>query len=214
MYRHVYDSFAYWYKNDPWGVQDGSIFFYGDPHFADEDSTAFRNDPRYNILPGTEITPEFQIKRINAKVSRKDTLVIMGDVGDPSYMDQIHAGRKILIKGNHDAGNINYQAYFDEIYEGPVFLSEKILLSHEPIALPFVLNIHGHVHFDNEESTSSLARTYRINTCADSRDMCYSPISLKEIVDRGLLSKIDSLHRLTIDTATAISTLSRKPKDI
>ena len=218
MYKHLYDTFAYWYKNVPWGDsqgnRDGSIYFYGDPHFGDEESTRFRNDPRFNMLPGEEITPEFQIRRINAKVTKRDTLVILGDVGDPSYMDQIRAGHKVLIKGNHDAGNVNYQPYFDEIFEGPLFISEKILLSHEPIPLPFALNIHGHVHFDNEESTASLGASYRVNACADSLDMKYTPISLKEIVERGYLSKIDSLHRTTTTTATLKKLRSERGEQI
>ena len=54
--------------------------------------------------------------------------------------------KKILILGNHDAKGA-YKNYFDEIYTGPLFIAEKILLSHEPVyGLPWCLNIHGHDH--------------------------------------------------------------------
>jgi hypothetical protein len=33
---------------------------------------------------------------------------------------------------------------FNEVYGGPLFISDKIVLSHEPFYLPFALNIHGH----------------------------------------------------------------------
>ena len=37
--------------------------------------------------------------------------------------------------------------HFDEIYTGPLFIAEKILLSHEPVyGLPWCLDIHGHDH--------------------------------------------------------------------
>ena len=58
--------------------------------------------------------------------------------------------RKVLILGNHDAKGA-YKNYFDEIYTGPLFIAEKILLSHEPVyGLPWCLNIHGHDHNDME----------------------------------------------------------------
>ena len=60
-----------------------------------------------------------------------DTFVCLGDVGAPEYVKEIKARKKILILGNHDAKGA-YTKYFDEIYAGPIFIAEKILLSHEP----------------------------------------------------------------------------------
>lgn len=96
--------------------------------------------------------------------------------------------------GNHDAGAANYIKVFDEVYEGPVFLSKKILLSHEPINYPFALNIHGHDH----SHWSKYELGY--NVCAE--HINYTPISINQIIKSGVLSTIDDIHRVTIDTAT------------
>ena len=39
----------------------------------------------------------------------------------------------MLILGNHDRKK-DYKDIFDEIYDGPLFIAEKILLSHEPVS--------------------------------------------------------------------------------
>lgn len=82
---------------------------------------------------------------------------------------------------------------FDEVYEGPLFISEKILLSHEPVELPFGLNIHGHVHNKSYVSKG-------LNVCAEAID--YKPICFNEYVSSGALQNVETLHRITIDTAT------------
>lgn len=83
---------------------------------------------------------------------------------------------------------------FDEVYEGPLVISEKIILSHEPINLTYFLNIHGHDH--------SFKETYpgvHINMCAEHID--YTPVSLLDIINNGYLKNIDSIHRQTINKA-------------
>jgi calcineurin-like phosphoesterase family protein len=44
---------------------------------------------------------------------------------------------------------------FDEVYEGPLIISDKIILSHEPIenCPPFLFNIHGHDHSGRDFTT-------------------------------------------------------------
>ena len=59
-------------------------------------------------------------------------------------------------KIEHDAKGA-YKNYFDEIYTGPLFIAEKILLSHEPVyGLSWCLNIHGHDHNDMESYKEEL----------------------------------------------------------
>ena len=86
---------------------------------------------------------------------------------------------------------------FDEVYEGPLFINEKILLSHEPIDIKGVLNIHGHIHGNRGRGK---ANSYHLNVCAE--HISYTPVRLNDIVKQGYLSKIDSIHRETIDNAT------------
>ena len=113
----------------------GPIWIYSDTHFDDP-------DVKYTV-DGDE-----QIKRINAHVGRKDTIIFLGDIGNTEYVKKIK-GYKVLIKGNHDAGNTNYENLFNEVYGGPLFIAEKVLLSHEPIKGPWI-NVHGHEHTSSD----------------------------------------------------------------
>lgn len=87
---------------------------------------------------------------------------------------------------------------FDEVYEGPVMISSKLVLSHEPIGLlgGWAMNIHGHVH--NRMERNSICH---YNVCADCHN--YLPLNLNQFLKSGALSKISSIHRQTIDEATA-----------
>lgn len=87
---------------------------------------------------------------------------------------------------------------FDEVYEGPLMINDKCILSHEPIfpTLPFVYNVHGHVH--NAEYKGD---EHHLNCCAEAID--YKPINLLKLFKTGKLKHIDSIHRMTIDNAVA-----------
>lgn len=228
MLPGIYDIFQHWGEQTVW--------IYSDPHFGDKE-----------LRDGIPDRPDDQeqIKRINAKVGKKDTLIILGDVGDLDCVRQLRAGRKILIMGNHDSGASNYkrktvkrvfdqeeytekEAYqfvknlhpyhqitvdeeytfhtpfmrynvysdnklFDEVYEGPLIIGEKIILSHEPVDIPWAFNIHGHDHAGKE-------RTNHLNVCSDVIN--YEPINLNQLLKSGISSKVQTIHRDTIDKAT------------
>lgn len=224
MYKGLYDCFERWYRG-------GNIWLYSDPHFADEEMKYIRKN---------YISDDEQIRRINSKVGKNDTIIFLGDIGDIECIKKIR-GYKVLIMGNHDKGASNYQRrkdeigicpycngeqlitehydyhlvsckycglplfssnittidnhLFDEVYEGPLMINEKIILSHEPIDLPFLFNIHGHKHdlpyqYDNAH----------LNVCAESIN--YTPVSLISLLKTGVAKNITSIHRLTIDNAT------------
>lgn len=239
-------------KFQDWSAK-GSVWVYSDPHFGDSDCKIM--DPNW-------ITPEEQVKKINDKVKKGDTLIILGDIGNPEYIKRIKAGYKILISGNHDVGLTNYKKtvtheikeifaecvdeekyeidvaierksfhkylyekypyakiniqeryefhspfhffdatiddnLFNEVYGGPLFISDKILLSHEPIDIPFGLNIHGHVH----DGLGGLSKdNSKYNVCSNCIN--YEPQNLSEIIKSGCLKNRDTIHRLTIDKAT------------
>ena len=85
---------------------------------------------------------------------------------------------------------------FDEIYSGPVMISEKIILSHEPVSVPWAYNIHGHVHWPGAKGDKS-----HLNVCPDARQS-FEPINFNSIIKNGIASNIESIHRITIDRAT------------
>lgn len=208
MYKGLYENFAHWFHNGK-----GQVYFYSDPHFADEEMKYIRKN---------YIGDEEQVKRINSKIGKYDTLVILGDVGDVEWVKKLR-GYKVLVMGNHDAGASNYKRVitydseaslqnlnngnysvvyqsdnhlFDEVYEGALIISEKLILSHEPIDFPYALNIHGHTHGDKLHSDKN-----HWNMCAELIN--YTPVSLKDIINSGRLKNIPTIHRETIDEATA-----------
>lgn len=168
--------------------QNGVIWVYGDTHFDDEDC---------KLMDSNWPSPEGQIKLINSKVGKKDTFVLLGDVGNLDWVNKIK-GYKVLVCGNHDRGYTNYlktneNNLFDEVYEGPLFISNKILLSHEPVKLDFGLNIHGHEHSNHnvylqEENRAS------VNVC--SNVVGFLPLRLDDIFSKV---KVEDIHRITID---------------
>ena len=143
------------------------------------------------------ITPEEQVKIINIMVHKTDTLIHLGDVGNPEWIGKLKAGHKVLIMGNHDQSIQKFKSYFDEVYSGCLFISDKILLSHEPVyGLPWCLNIHGHDHNGVEPYKEGCKH---INLAAN---VCnYTPINLGKIIKDGVLSDIHSIHRQTINRA-------------
>jgi calcineurin-like phosphoesterase family protein len=84
---------------------------------------------------------------------------------------------------------------FDEVYEGPLFIGEKLLISHEPLNFPNAVNIHGHVHSKTHKNDQN-----HLNVCSDF--IGYEPQNLNQLVKSGLFSKIETTHRATINKAT------------
>lgn len=86
---------------------------------------------------------------------------------------------------------------FDEVYEGPVMLSEKIILSHERVPnLTWAFNIHGHHHDPRTKNDK-----FHFNCCLN--HIKYEPINFNSWMKNGHLSSVESLHRETIDNAAA-----------
>ena len=222
MLPGIYDMFQHWGEQTVW--------VYSDPHFGDKDL-----DKGICGRPSTEE----QIASINTCAGRKDTLIILGDVGDIEAVRKLRAGRKVLIMGNHDAGATNYKRkhyqmvynterftkekvyeivkknhpgwsfdiqfgkagwvvlgdnkLFDEVYEGALIVGEKLILSHEPVDIPWAFNIHGHDH-------AGAYRANHLNVCSDV--IGYKPVNFNQFLKSGAMSKIQTIHRETIDKAT------------
>jgi calcineurin-like phosphoesterase family protein len=218
---------------DHWHAQ-GTMWIYSDPHFNDPDLKKGIERPSADEL----------VQKINSKVGRKDTIVILGDICDIEYVKKIR-GYKVLIMGNHDSGRTNYERQwwkewfdkdkfqkdeallemqkmypgcrytideeysfhspfeswvitadnmlFDEVYEGPVMIAEKLILSHEPVDVPWAFNILGHDHAGKK-------RKSHLNVCSDV--IGHVPVNMNQFMKSGALAHIDTIHRDTIDKAT------------
>lgn len=84
---------------------------------------------------------------------------------------------------------------FDEVYEGPLMIAEKLILSHEPVDVPWAFNIHGHIHDSKHKNDKR-----HFNVCSDA--IGYMPINMNQWMKQGYLSHVESIHRTTIDSAT------------
>ena len=221
----LYKIFDHWHAT-------GTVWLYSDPHFGDKDLAAAQPD---------RPSDDAQIKLINSKVGRKDTLIILGDVNNIECVRKLR-GYKVLIMGNHDSGRTNYERHresvimsvkefskeeameemkrrypgyqiafkgmgvlgwifyidnhlFDEVYEGPLMIGEKLILSHEPVDIPWAYNIHGHIHDTRHKNDKQ-----HFNVCAEAIN--FTPINFNQWMKAGHLSRIETIHRTTIDKAT------------
>ena len=82
---------------------------------------------------------------------------------------------------------------FDEVYEGALIVGEKLILTHEPVEISWLFNIHGHNHQGNVKTGNHL------NVCTDV--VGHKPVSLNKFLKEGHLSKIQTIHRACIDNA-------------
>lgn len=291
MKLKLYDKFENWYR------EGGAIYIISDTHFGEIDlyksvcPTAFDFegcDVRPTDESIVERLDELKVKSINSVCGKKDTLIILGDVGNVEWVKKLRAGYKVLVMGNHDVGASNYKRVvkenviidakdaikmysvdnthyklkvdlpdvynvrqnivndsqkdnctitftgtydnklFDEVYEGPLFINNKVLLSHEKIELPYAFNIHGHEHafeelktilkyYDADMSHDEFVENYfetiktegwtTLNLCAEYFNN--KPICLNYIVESGILGTVKrDIHRVTIDNAIE----RKKPK--
>lgn len=176
MISQLYPAFRQW-------SLFGSVYLISDTHFEDKDC---------NLMDPNWISPEEYVSQLKY-INKNDTLIHLGDVGNPYWLDKIHAGYKVLIMGNHDTYS-KLKSYFNEVCTGPLFISQKILLSHEPVPIDYALNIHGHLHRPPIEPDKN-------HLCISANLYDYKAANLKQIIHSGILKDIKDIHRLCIDNA-------------
>ena len=75
----------------------------------------------------------------------------------------------------------------------PLMIAEKLILSHEPVDVPWAYNIHGHDHKGHN-------RKNHTNVCVDVTG--YQPINMNQWMKSGAMAHVETIHRNTIDKAT------------
>lgn len=105
-----------------------------------------------------------------------------------------HPGCEIRISETADSWVVYYDnMLFDEVYEGPLMIAEKLILSHEPVDVPWAYNLHGHDHQGHK-------RKNHTNVCVDVTG--YQPINMNQWMKSGAMAHVETIHRTTIDSAT------------
>lgn len=183
MIKSLYPCFQHWSKL-------GSVYLISDTHFFDNDRE----------LMGYNIPESVQLEKIASVCHKNDTLIHLGDVGSVEWMNKIKA-YKVLIMGNHDQSIEKMRKYFDEVYSGPLWISQKLVLSHEPIviedshfSMPIAFNIHGHNHGDSLGDDK-----YHLNICQNL--FGYTPLNLNQFIKSGYLKRIKDIHTLAKENA-------------
>lgn len=109
------------------------------------------------------------------------TLYYLGDFGNLQYLwlfDVLRSAgmRVVFVFGNHDSES-DYDeiaAHVDKIYKYPVYLSKKLVISHEPVAVyEDTVNVHGHLHGARLKDKNYLNASLHV---AD-----YKPISINQV---------------------------------
>lgn len=134
------------------------IYFISDFHFGHKKIIEFE---RWNFRDIQEHDEKI-MNMLEECICDNDILYFLGDLGWPN--DDIIKRfnnlkcKKFMIVGNHDTKTFEYyktKLSFDEIYEYPIWLSDRIVISHHPIPVEEgVVNIHGHLHGSYLEFTN------------------------------------------------------------
>ena len=182
MIKSLYPCFQHW-------SEKGGVYLVSDTHFKDIDREYM----------GYHISNEDQWYLLRDTCHKNDTLIHLGDVGDLEYIKRLKC-YKVLIMGNHDQSIEKMQEVFDEVYSGPLWISQKLVLSHEPL-LPLYIyfskyvafNIHGHEH-------SLIAHdNYHLNIAQNVYG--YIPLNLNQFIKSGYLKRVQDVHTIVKEAA-------------
>lgn len=168
-----------------------NVFFIGDLHFGHAHIQRFRTD-----FPSEAVHRQYLMDKWSATITRRDVVYVMGDAAfTKDGLDAIGqlAGRKILLRGNHDLlPTDDYSVVFEEVLGALAW--KGLWLTHIPIH-PSELygrsNVHGHCHRGGPTEVVSNLNTFRgvslgekatyFNTCAEHLPDKYTPIEYHEM---------------------------------
>lgn len=131
----------------------GKTFFTSDLHFGHRNILKYCDRP----FPSTEAMDQSLVRRWNGKVRANDTVYVLGDFSlEPAEVVRSRlarlAGRKILIRGNHDRGYAD-DARWGEVHESLLVEAEssRFYLHHYPLRdwpgkWRGTIHLYGHVH--------------------------------------------------------------------
>jgi len=134
-----------------------NIFFISDTHFGHANVLTFKRTDGTLLRPGfanAEEMDEHMVQQWNSVVSPQDKVYHLGDVAiNKKHISTVARlnGKKRLVRGNHDIGDLAlYTAHFEEVLGVRVFSEFGFVCSHIPLHPDSVsrwkLNVHGHLH--------------------------------------------------------------------
>jgi calcineurin-like phosphoesterase family protein len=176
------------------------VYFIGDLHFGHHHIGVFRKE-----FPNEAVHRQYLMDIWTDTVRKRDVVYVMGDAAfTQDGLDSIStlAGRKILIRGNHDLLPTEaYLSVFEEVYGALAW--KGLWLTHIPMhpsELYGRTNVHGHCHRGGPSGVYEAAArpgafaptgamaTY-FNTCAEFLPTKYKPIeyhAMKELINETI----------------------------
>lgn len=173
-------------------MKNSTSFFISDFHFSHDNIINFERTQFKTIEDHDKYLVSCIIKW-SEQIPKGSTLYVLGDFGSTNYLWTIDILKKAGIKcvfmyGNHDSLSDydKFKMYFDEVYKYPIYLSQKLVISHIPVAVfDDTINVHGHLH-------GSVLNKDNYITCSIN-DVNYKPVSLKNINNN--FSKLPKYNR-------------------
>lgn len=164
------------------------IYYTADTHFGDERILKLCHRPFRTV----EDMDEALIRRWNEKVSKSDTVWLLGDVAVDEetaarILPKLH-GKVHLLLGNHDAVLTDSLRYFESVSQIKTIEDQgrSVCLCHYPLlsyenSVYGGYHIFGHIHNNPQDIATQIAKTIpRIyNAGVDECD--FSPRSLSEL---------------------------------
>lgn len=145
------------------------VFFISDLHFHHKKILEFSGPLR----DGNSVDEHnhILIVRWNSTITKRDLVYVCGDVCMGDNLDIVGelAGRKILVRGNHDNFKLEeYTKHFEDV-QG-VCKYKSFWVSHAPMhtaELRGKCNIHGHVHHNSIRNSYNEYDKRYINVCCE-----------------------------------------------
>jgi calcineurin-like phosphoesterase family protein len=176
-----------------------NAFLIADPHFSHEGVCKFLRDDQSKLRPWDNAADmdEAMIENWNSVVRPVDKVYVCGDLvmkakKQIGIINRLN-GKKVLIKGNHDIGELKvYLPYFYDIRAFHIL--DNFAITHIPIHPDclgrFRGNIHGHIHQrtimtnSNDVINGTLTPIKIVDTryfCISAEQINYTPIEWNDL---------------------------------
>lgn len=157
---------------------------------------AFERGNKFNTIQEHDKYITECIEKWLHKLAPEDTFYFLGDFGRPDSKTLSELVRifveakchKVAIRGNHDHETETeiMKTLFNEVYDYPIYISDRIILSHRPHVEmdQSVLNVSGHLHGSTLNLPNYMCASIHVNS--------YKPITSQQTQGKlGFLPKRD-----------------------
>ncbi len=157
-----------------------------DTHFGHENILRFERRNQFKTIEEHDETILRVWEKCLRKLKRTDTFYFLGDFcargKEPFYIDKLLLPmneapcKKVMIMGNHDKDIDKELLYglFDEVYDYPIYISNRVVLSHFPCAVyDSQVNVHGHTHGMELYDANHICASVHVNR--------YAPVSSQTV---------------------------------